>query len=157
MNMKRQEAFRFFFVNAGWSNPPGKAACALACAKAEEEAEARGWTAKWKWEEESHLDVFGVLECCERANKKCQHERHSHGSYEVCPDHYDVVHGDAMWAGLYDEKGNLLASLGMIEGVTSEYRRVIEAELVLEALGELRVAEATEKRQESEWLRVAAL
>jgi len=157
MNTKRQKAFKFFFENAGWSNPPGKAACSLEYARAEEEAEARGWTVKWRLDEDSHLDVFGVLECCERANKQCEYERHSHGRYKVCLYHYYDAHGDAMCATLYDEEGEILASLGMIEGATSEYRRVIEAELVLEALGELRVAEATEKRQESEWLRVAAL
>jgi hypothetical protein len=55
MNKVTRAAFRFFLENAGYCTPPGRAACALSLAKAEETAEARGWACDWAWDDDGDL------------------------------------------------------------------------------------------------------
>jgi len=110
MNDRLRRAWRFFHENAGWSVPPGKAACALSLAKAEAEASAKGWQCEWSPDECIGCDC-GSENCpC------CTGEPHE---VERCT--------------LTDESGEFLACLGGICGATHEYRRVVEAELAVEA------------------------
>jgi hypothetical protein len=108
-----QRAVDFFFKNAGYSYGPGETPeqgrrrGAIALAKAEQEATARGWHVKWE-EDPEGWDSLG----------------------DIDPD--DVR--ELLSAVLYDSEGNVLGSLGSIVNPDRNYGRVIEAELALEAL-----------------------
>jgi hypothetical protein len=113
---------RFFYDHAGWSFDPsretprqGRVRCAKALAAAEQEALRQGWQFE-----------------LERSGEQ----------YDWDGSTFDVVAGgacDGYDASLYDESGDLLASLG---GVTfadnnprkDPYRRVVAAELAREAI-----------------------
>lgn len=85
---------------------------ALGLARAEREAERRGWLVEWEWDDDadwSWLDQPGL-------------ER------EKARDHEVYV------ATLKDRQGRALASLGGIFDPDDKYRRVVEAELAYEAL-----------------------
>lgn len=94
------EPFKFFRANAGYCDPPGKAACALALARAEEWARENDLTLIWHMEDEFRQgELPSPCECC----------------FAI------------------DPSGYVLASLGGITNATDDYRRVIQAQLALEA------------------------
>lgn len=106
-------AIKFFRDNAGYCVGQ-RLLGALRLANAEAEARAHGW--RVEWEGEDYAPDFD--------DEKINAEIHA---------------GRVPWecAILYDGKGELLGSLGGIAGADSAYRRVIEAELALDALCEL--------------------
>lgn len=118
----KQAAFTFFLTHAGYSYDPktetpkqGRARCARQLAKAERDARARGFTFNWD------LDPEGCTGCdCGSSDCACS----------TAEDH------ETLWCWVEDENGKTLASLGSICGVDHDYRRVVEAELALEALAE---------------------
>lgn len=103
----------FFYHHAGWSTPPGHVESALGLARAEEEAKRRRWHVRWMNDEDGwsirreHLQETG-----EKA------------------DEVEV-------AILYDRNNNDLAALGGIIDASTEFKRVVEAELAIEALANL--------------------
>lgn len=109
----KQAAFAFFFEHAGFSYDPktetankGKARCARQLAKAERDARALGYTFEWI----------------------SDHPFNSHGSdRSEWPETCEVCI-------CRDQDGKSLASLSCIDDASSEYRRVVEAELALESL-----------------------
>jgi len=117
-------AVAFFMKHAGSSYMPGKETRAQGkrrgaarLAKAEKEAAARGWTVEWDHEQVPDL------------------------SWASEADREDI--DEVLMAVLKDEHGNVLESLGNITfGRNSmenrNYRRVVEAELALEALHEVK-------------------
>lgn len=120
----RQTRIRFFQENAGYATPPGRMICAALLAAAEELGAALGWSVDWQEEQ------FPDLSWCERCEDERQRRRqpgpHEHTLYA---------------AALTDRRGNWLASLGGIDfgpGAriigNDPYRRVVEAELMLEAV-----------------------
>lgn len=115
---RKQEQFAFFFKNAGYSYDPksqtpkqGRAARARKLAEAERYFDAHDWRIEWweDWTVECHVDAF---------------------------DGYDVEPETCEQAILYDAAGNVLASLGCIDDADDNYRRVIRAELALEAMAD---------------------
>jgi hypothetical protein len=109
-----QKVVSFFMKHAGSSYTPGKETKAqgkrrgaVALAHAEAEASRRGWRVSWEYSQEPY--EMGDAES------------------EMPSEVYDAV--------LRDENGEMLESLGMIGDPSREYRRVVEAELALEALG----------------------
>jgi hypothetical protein len=102
----------FFYKHAGYSYGPdqtkrqGRMEGAMKLAQAEQEAEARNWTVEW-----SNDDM----------------------SYEVGNDENEMP-SEILVAVLKDEHGNSIGSLSGIGDPDSNYRRVVEAELALEAL-----------------------
>ena len=108
-----QSAAQFFYKHAGWGYTPGKETKAQGqrrgaklLAEAEAEAARRGWRVKW---EDDQLP------------------------YEI-GDAETEMPSEVLTAVLYDENGNVLASLGGIADPDRNYGRVVEAELALEAL-----------------------
>lgn len=108
-----QRAVDFFYKHAGYGHGPGETPeqgrkrGAIALAKAEQEAAARGWRVEWS-EDPEGWDSLG----------------------DIDPD--DVR--EILQAVLYDEEGNVLGSLGSIVNPDRNYSRVVEAEIALEAL-----------------------
>jgi hypothetical protein len=106
-----RRAYEFFKEHAGYVVGE-RAAGALVLAKAEAEAKSRVWLVEWEPDEDadwSWMDQPGFEDELAR-------------SHEV----YAAV--------LRDEDGDILASLGGIFDPSREYRRVVNAELVAEAL-----------------------
>jgi hypothetical protein len=115
-------AVSFFMKHAGSSYMPGKETRAqgkrrgaIKLAKAEAEASARGWTVEWEHEQDPDL------------------------SWASEEDRDGI--SENLSAVLKDEHGHVLSSLGNItfgydSMVNRNYRRVVEAELALEALHE---------------------
>lgn len=111
-------AQEFFYVHAGYSFDPktetsedGRRRGALALARAEGWGTLQGWETRWEddWSVGSHVKFYG-----------------SEG-YPSEPDSCET-------AFLEDSEGTVLASLSCIDGADGNYRRVISAELVLEAM-----------------------
>lgn len=123
-----QTAYQFFLKNAGYSFDPaketreqGKRRCAREMAKAESTAVERGWYIEWR-------EDFDGCAGCECGSNECPCFR-SKGNRTSYHEPQGCV--------VYDEpRGNVLASLWGICGADSNYRRVIQAELALEALAE---------------------
>lgn len=100
----------FFYDNAGYSVPPGREECARRLASAEAVARHRCWRVEWMPEQDIDLSW------CEN----CEAEGHEH---------------EVECAVLLGGNGTtVLASLGNIVDATPQYRRVIAAELALQAL-----------------------
>jgi hypothetical protein len=119
--MPRQSAVRFFYSNAGFYHDPkvetrnqGRWRCAREMARAERESYVRGWHVGWSedWTCGSHIKEFGA-DCYPKEPATCES------------------------AILVDADDNVLASLGCIDDASDAYRRVIEAELAVEALHEI--------------------
>lgn len=106
----------FFYQHAGASNPDtpelvvSNMSIALNLARAEREAARRGWGVTW---EPDDLQVNHVTEFPD--------------AYEAEPDTHEV-------ALLRDRQGNLLGTLGCVDDADDDYRRVVAAELAMEAL-----------------------
>lgn len=110
-------AEEFFYANAGWSYDPAKETpeqgmrrCAQALAQAEQWAKDNDLEYRW---EDDWDTLWRVQE------------------YDV----YDEGPLTCEACLLSDPNGTVLASLGCINDATPEYRRVIQAELALEAMG----------------------
>ena len=123
-------AYRFHKEHGGYATPPGKVACALAAAKAEIAARNLGWRVVWEYDDDPSFALDDHDEWCYRARQATYEGR---DSFAYC-DH------DVMWAALYtddDQRSQFAipaASLSGIIDADHNYRRVIEAELALEAL-----------------------
>ena len=104
-------AYKFFKANAGWATPPGRAACALALARAE--ADAADHDVTFVWEDDS--DAY----FCDPEGYEGAEEILSCMAFQPCE-----------CCGKPDE---VVASLGGIADPNDDYRRVVEAELALEA------------------------
>lgn len=128
----RDKAILFFYEHVGGSYNPatetveqGKMRGAMRLADAEAWASAAGWRVEWHLEDEDPRDVFG--EFC---------------TADPCTDeHCGLIHSDPdaehFWACIKGPDGERIdagGSLGMIESPSREYRRLIEAELALEAM-----------------------
>lgn len=123
MNRRLIERFRFFFEHAGYSTPPGKAACALALARAEHVAKDIA-DAGFEWLDDFDQPIEDLLDPSIFRSEE---------EFKVYCDRYrDHVEGCV----LRDAKGEVRASLWAIIGADSNYRRVIEAELAHEAYAE---------------------
>jgi hypothetical protein len=114
---------RFFFDWAGWSYKPGEESPAKgrtrgAVRLAAAEAYARKELWHVTWERESQPDVSWCVEC-ENGN----HDTYKHMNAVEC-------------AVLYGADGKVLDSLGNIDRPSAAYRRVVAAELALEAMPE---------------------
>lgn len=114
------DAMDFFRTHAGYSFDPtvetaeeGRERGARAMAEAETWAAEQGITFAWEddWEVGSHAKYYG------------------RPPYFVEPETCEHV-------AAFDPGGNVLASLGCVDDATTEYRRVVQAELALEALGD---------------------
>ena len=133
-----RKAFRFFCMNAGGF--VGKQALgSIALARAEAWAQAQGWVAQWGWEEDFMYDTpkkWGwEARDIERWEFRIERQvtRLTDGfSYvrfvKVPREHTCEV------CVLRDREGEILASIGGIWDASNAYRRVIEAELALEAM-----------------------
>jgi hypothetical protein len=109
--------FRFFLEHAGYSAPPGRAACALQLAKAEAKAERVGLV--FEWEDDSEAAQW-------------EDER---GRWHQDPAVACLVYCDAHLSR--GPRREVLASLGAILesddfADAKNYRRVVEAELAAE-------------------------
>lgn len=110
------KAVAFFYANGGVVTTPGatlaesRMRCALTYARAEREAARREWEVTW---EDDPIYVDHVKEF---------------------PDSYDAEPTTHEVALLRDRQGNLLGTLGCVDDATDDYRRVIAAELAMEAL-----------------------
>ena len=107
------KAIAFFYKHAGYGYTPGKETPAQgrrrgakALARAEAEASARGWRVEWEGDPEPWD-----------------------------PGDTDYEPKEVYGAVLRDEEGHVLESLWSIADPDRNYRRVVEAELALEALG----------------------
>lgn len=117
----KQAAYLFFLRNAGYSYDPkiqtkqqGRSAAARQLAKAERDARALGYRFEWTddWDIGNHRDYYGADSAyADQEPNTC----------ESCL--------------MRDAQGKVVQSLGCIDDATSEYRRVVEAELALEQLG----------------------
>lgn len=113
--LKLRKAWRFFMENAGYSSPPGRAACALSLARAEAEAKRRGFVARWaetadEWDGEGPRPEGCAEFCAVYSTEECRH-------CQAMPQ----------WP---------IATLSGIWGADADYRRVVEAELFSEALSQ---------------------
>jgi len=111
---------QFFFDHAGYSwNPEqesemeGRARCATAMASAERYAWEQDWAFEWSY------DIDGCIGC-DCGSEECACSTGTPHEVLVCE--------------LINDDREHLTSLGGICGPTADYRRVIEAELALEAM-----------------------
>jgi hypothetical protein len=100
-------AWRFFLNHAGYCTPPGRAACALALARAERWAQENDLTFTWECDIDPDLSWMS------------ERERAKEHVCEGCV--------------CRDAEGHVLTSLWGIVDADNEYRRVVEAELASEA------------------------
>lgn len=127
-SIRLTEAEAFFYEWAGWSYKSGeetpaqsRTRGAIDLAAAEQWAEEQGL--RVEWEPEGSPDVSWCDECVEDTNGAewtKQHSRSWHEAQQEC-------------AVLLDGEDAVLASLGNIDRPSNEYRRVVAAELALEA------------------------
>jgi hypothetical protein len=122
MNRQLQQRFRFFLNHAGYATPPGRAVCALALARAEQVAKEIA-DAMFEWEYDTDQPIENLLD------SSIFRSEDEFKAY--CNQYRDDVTGCV----LRDANGNVRASLWGIIGADSAYRRVVEAELALEAFG----------------------
>jgi hypothetical protein len=122
VNRQLIERFRFFLQHAGYSVPPGRAACALALARAEHVARDIA-DATFEWEDDFDQPIEDLL------------DPSIFRSEEEFKAYCDRYRDDVTGCVLRDANGNVRASLWAIIGADSSYRRVVEAELSLEAYG----------------------
>lgn len=134
MDRNLASAAAFFLEHACHCTPPGRVACALSLARAEERAKAEGLTVSW---DDEQLPWDGD---CEAPNvHACATVLH--------PDHADADLSSVevrfpYWDRKDGTRGRspaVLASLGSIalDSWRDPYMRVIEAELFAEALDEI--------------------
>lgn len=113
INPEIRERTRFFAENAGYSAPPGRYACALTLARAEAEANGRGFTVEWMHDPEADLS-WADAETLRKIDN---------GTYGVLgcivtdPDTDDV---ESLW--------------GIVAAFEDPYMHVVEAELSAEIL-----------------------
>lgn len=113
MNQQLFAAYRFFKAHAGYI--VGRSAMgALALAKAERYAELVGYEFAWAYDDDA--DLGDHASWCSNAKR------------DRCFGH------ECLYAVLRDASGEVCASLGSIIDPGNAYRRVIEAELALEAM-----------------------
>jgi hypothetical protein len=120
MNRQLQERFRFFFHHAGYATPPGKAASALALARAEHVAKDIA-DATFEWQDDTDQPIEDLI------------DRNIFRSDEEFRAYCDRYRDDVTGCVLRDANGDVRASLWAIIGADSAYRRVVEAELAQEA------------------------
>lgn len=111
-----KKRYEFFKTFGGTGHVGHAAESSLLLARAEKIAEERGWEAKWEEEQEDWNSFLGDEMTLE-----------------------DI--SEVLWCGLYDEQGEILASLGGItfghdSAENRRYRRFVEAELASEAADE---------------------
>ena len=104
----------FFFRQYGGGVVGEDALRSWRLARAEEYADAQEWT--FTWEYDPSPDLSWCDDCAKRSHLRPGHE-----------------HPEVFTCLLRDESGKALASLGSIEG-DRNYRRVVQAELALEAM-----------------------
>lgn len=128
--MTKQE--QFFYDNAGYSYNPkteteteGRQRGAVAMAQAETYAREHNWSFSWEYEQERPQDVFGKP--CPRKSK-CNLSDCKFAHYNPRNEFFSCL----LWDN--GDTPKVIGSLGMIEAPTREYRRVVEAELALEAM-----------------------
>jgi hypothetical protein len=130
---------------------------ALHLARAEEIARERDWEFKWEYDEGGADSLGDHDEWCPDARRAagrtdCCHQRGLDGSRahedwcarERARREPSCSH-EVLWCALVDAEGAQLASLGGTIDPDRDYRRVIEAELALEALGEERSKDAADR------------
>jgi hypothetical protein len=122
MNPQLQQRFRFFLEHAGYATPPGRAACALALARAEHVARDIA-DATFEWKDDFDQPIQDLL------------DPSIFRSEEEFKTYCDRYRDDVTGCVLRDANGEVRASLWGIIGADSSYRRIIEAELALEAYG----------------------
>jgi hypothetical protein len=139
MNTELRAAIKFFAEHGAYCTPPGRMACAkkhaLAEARAKEEGLVFSWIPEYEpWDGEPPAPRY--LEC---AIVSTRSERE--GTEEWCQRHGHTPHYNFFGHGLVCSEcqapaGRTLASLGMIgtDSRTDPYRRVVEAQLAVEAL-----------------------
>jgi hypothetical protein len=120
VNRELIERFRFFFEHAGYATPPGKAICALALARAEHVAKDIA-DATFEWQDDCDQPIEDLL------------DPSVFRSDEDFKAYCEEYRGEVMGCVLRDATGEVRMSLWGIIGADSAYRRVIEAELALEA------------------------
>ncbi len=112
------ETEQFFYDQAGWGYNPssetpeeGRTAGAIRLADAEKMAQDAGYTFSWSddWEIGNHKEFFGA------------DSAYADSEPDTCEN-----------CDMFDPDGNLVQSLGCIDDASSQYRRVVEAELALE-------------------------
>jgi hypothetical protein len=104
---RKQEQFQFFYKHAKTQTKrQGRAACARHLAAAERYFYEKGWRIEWHHE----LDAGVVNHTAEDGVETCE------------------------FALLLDADSNILASRGCIDNADSDYKRLIRAELALEAM-----------------------
>jgi hypothetical protein len=121
-------AYAFFYEHAGYSHDPktetaeaGRARGATALAAAEAAAAERGWAYEWENDPETSAADYGDED----------------GEYDYPADQ------EFSGCVLRDANGKVLGSLwGIDDADPNGYGRVVEAELALEALGEIERYEA---------------
>jgi hypothetical protein len=123
MNRQLIERFRFFLQHAGYATPPGRAACALSLARAEHVARDIA-DATFEWEYDTDQPIEDLLDSS------------IFRSEEEFKTYCDRYRDDVSVCLLRDAKGEVRASLCGIIGADSKYRRVVEAELALEAFAQ---------------------
>lgn len=130
-----RRAFQFFLTWAGGvvgQNAVG----ALNLARAEKWAEDRGIT--FEWEYDSDADSSWCQRC--EHIRECGHI----GRQTMQCKHVSCEH-EFLGCTLKDPEGEFMESLWGIDGVTPQHRRVVEAELALEAYAQYEEQERTEQ------------
>lgn len=111
-------AVKFFYEHAGWSyqtdketSNQGRRRCARELAKAEQWAREQNITFSWSddWDVGNHREFYG--------------EAYADDEPLTCEQ-----------AAAFDPDGTCIASLGCIDDADNNYRRVVNAELALEAM-----------------------
>lgn len=115
-----RQAIEFFAKHAGYCVPPGRMACAKHLAQAEQLANDKQWMFSWEPDTDDYEGSLGDHEYwCEKEQRGIPHQHE--------------VYYCQLWA---NDGNTMLASLCGILDPDRNYRRVVEAELALEAAEE---------------------
>jgi len=134
--------YRFFKANAGYVVGE-RAKLALDLARAEKLAEAYGLAVDWEWEDMDPSAFWGDFDKCGGYVDVCARCGRSHGDC-VSPEGHEYHNHEITYALVRAPGGEVFASLGgVVDAIGTPYQRVVEAELLAEAIAEINRNEYT--------------
>lgn len=140
--------YRFFKENAGYVVGE-RAKCAYSLARAEELAESAGLTVNWEWDDYdtdlSWCECKGDDEMCVRCGSRKYAGDDCDYPSGMWPDGHEFHEHEVLYAYVSaPESCERLAGVGgIVDAIGTPYQRVVEAELLAEAIEELNRNEYT--------------
>ena len=146
-----QQRFRFFLEHAGYCTPPGRAACALALARAEQWADEMEDSDQlyihWEWDDEP----YDPGDCCTTEEAQANFDSGQWTGPFGCIVE-TAAEADSDYANIYEAVWGIVVGP---RGTNDPYCRVVRAELADQALYALNLERA--RRETAAWQDIATV